>query len=107
MKPERTNHSFEDLNIPRLSKQLNPSHPLCLLAELVEWEELEEEFGVFYSEGNSRPPKPIRLMTGLLMLQHMSGLSNEQTVRHWVETLIGNTFAVLTFCSGSHPLILL
>jgi transposase, IS5 family len=85
MKPERTNHSFEDSNIPRLSKQLNPSHPLCLLAELVEWEELEEEFGAFYSEGNSRPPKPIRLMTGLLMLQHMAGFSDEQTVRHWVE----------------------
>ncbi len=85
MKPKPTNHSFEDPNIPRLSKQLNPSHPLCLLAELVEWEELEEEFGAFYSEGNSRPPKPIRLMTGLLMLQHMSGFSDEQTVRHWVE----------------------
>ena len=85
MKPKPTNHSFEDPNIPRLSKQLNPSHPLCLLAELVEWEELEEEFGTFYSEGNSRPPKPIRLMTGLLMLQHMSGFSDEQTVRHWVE----------------------
>ena len=24
-------------------------------------------------------------MTGLLMLQHMSGLSDEQTVRHWIE----------------------
>jgi transposase, IS5 family len=85
MKPKPTNHSFEDPNIPRLSKQLNPSHPLCLLAELVEWEELEEEFGAFYSEGNSRPPKPIRLMTGLLMLQHMSGFSDEQTIRHWIE----------------------
>ena len=85
MKPKPINHFFEDSNIPRLSKQLNPSHPLCLLAELVEWEELEEEFGTLYSEGNSRPPKPIRLMTGLLMLQHMSGLSDEQTVRHWIE----------------------
>lgn len=85
MKPKPTNHFFEDPNTPRLSKQLNPSHPLCVLADIVDWEELEEEFGAFYSEGNSRPPKPIRLMTGLLMLQHMSGLSDEQTVRHWVE----------------------
>ena len=85
MKPKPTNHSFEDPNIPRLSKQLNPSHPLCLLAELIDWEELEEELGSSYSEGNSRPPKPIRLMTGLLMLQHMSGFSDDQTVRHWVE----------------------
>jgi IS5 family transposase len=85
MKPKPTNHFFEDPNTPRLSKQLNPSHPLCLLAKLIDWNELEEEFGAFYSEGNSRPPKPIRLMTGLLMLQHMSGFSDEQTVRHWVE----------------------
>jgi transposase, IS5 family len=85
MKPIPTNHFFEDSNTPRLSRQLNPRHPLCLLAELVEWEELEEEFGTLYSEGNSRPPKPIRLMSGLLMLQHMSGFSDEQTVRHWVE----------------------
>jgi len=35
MKPEPANHFFEDPNIPRLSKQLNPSHPLCLLAELL------------------------------------------------------------------------
>ena len=61
MKPKPTNHFFEDSESPRLSKILNPRHELYMLAQMVEWEEFEEEFGVLYSEGNSRPPKPIRL----------------------------------------------
>jgi IS5 family transposase len=85
MKPKSTNHFFEDSESPRLSKILNPRHELYMLAQMVEWEELEEEFGALYSEGNSRPPKPIRLMVGLLMLQHMYGFSDEGVVKRWVE----------------------
>lgn len=85
MKPKSTNYFFENPETPRLSKILNPRHELYFLAEMIEWEEFEEAFGALYSEGNSRPPKPIRLMVGLLMLQHMYGFSDEGVVKRWVE----------------------
>lgn len=85
MKPKSTNNFSENSETPLLSKILNPRHELYILSEMIEWEEFEEAFGAFYSEGNSRPPKPIRLMVGLLMLQHMYGLSDEQVVRRWIE----------------------
>jgi transposase, IS5 family len=85
MKPKPTDHFFENSETPRLSKILNPRHELYILAEMIEWEEFEEAFGALYSEGNSRPPKPIRLMVGLLMLQHMYGFSDEGVVKRWVE----------------------
>jgi IS5 family transposase len=85
MKPKITNHFFEDSRTSRLADLLNPRHELYILSELIDWKEFEEAFGTLYSEGNSRPPKPIRLMVGLLMLQHMFGLSDEKVVKRWVE----------------------
>ena len=40
----------------------------------------EKEFGVHFAGYNRQPPKPIRLMVGLLMLQHMKNLSDEAVV---------------------------
>jgi IS5 family transposase len=85
MKPKITNHFFEDSNTPRLSDLLNPRHELYILSELIDWKAFEEAFGILYSDENSRPPKPIRLMVGLLMLQHMFGLSDEKVVKRWIE----------------------
>jgi transposase, IS5 family len=85
MKSKRNKNSSETLDSSRLSKILNPRHELYILNELTPWKEFEEAFGIFYSEGNGRPPKPVRLMVGLLMLQHMYGLSDEGVVRRWIE----------------------
>ncbi len=85
MKPKITNHFFEDSKTPRLSDLLNPRHELYILSELIDWKAFEEAFGMLYSDENSRPPKPIRLMVGLLMLQHMFGLSDEKVVKRWIE----------------------
>ncbi len=85
MKSNNPNHFFKDSEKYRLSKILNPRHELYILAELIDWKEFEEAFGLLYSEGIGRPPKPVRLMVGLLMLQHMYSLSDEGVVRKWVE----------------------
>ncbi len=42
-------------------------------------------FRGFFTSGPGQPPKPIRLMVGLLMLSHIAGLSEEATVAPWVE----------------------
>ena len=78
---DRQGNLFRNL----LSQQLNPKHPLFRLSQVIDWAVIEKEFGKFYKASPGHPPKPIRLMTGLLMLQHMEGLSDERVVELWVE----------------------
>jgi IS5 family transposase len=49
--------SLEDL--------LNSSHPLCELAERIEWQRFEAKCGVHFADHAGRPPLPTRLMVGL------------------------------------------
>jgi len=85
MRPQKIDTSQSELFKSRLSNQLNPKDPLLILAHQVNWSYFEEEFGSFYRPGPGQPPKPIRLMVGLMMLQHMNGLSDEQVVYQWVQ----------------------
>lgn len=67
-----------------LDETLNPKHPLFLLAGKVPWEDFENAFSAKYVN-HGRPGKPIRLMTGLLILKHMFNVSDERLVGLWVE----------------------
>ena len=68
---------------PTLAEQLNPKHPLYLLAHEIDWDYFEKEFFDFYSE-RGRPAHSIRLMTSLLILKAMYNLSDEKLVEeHW------------------------
>ena len=85
MKPLKTDTSQSELFKSRLSNQLNPRDPLFILTHQINWLFFEEEFGALYKDGSGHPPKPVRLMVGLMMLQHMNGLSDEQVVYQWVQ----------------------
>jgi len=85
MKPNKIDTSQSELFKSRLSTQLNPKDPLFILSHQINWSIFEKEFGAFYRAGPGQPPKPIRLMVGLMMLQHMHGLSDEQVVHQWVQ----------------------
>ena len=45
-----------------LADQLDQKHPLCVLADKIQWSVFEEAFKVHYSEKMGKPSKPIRLM---------------------------------------------
>ena len=68
----------------RLENILNHRHELYLLSGLISWELFEQEFGKLYAE-EGRPGIPIRLLVGLTYLSHALNLSDEETVRRWVE----------------------
>lgn len=85
MKAQKINTSQEDLFKTRLSSQLNPREPLFILSHQINWSLFEEAFGAHYAEGPGQPPKPIRLIVGLMMLQHMQGLSDDQVVVQWTQ----------------------
>ena len=65
-----------------LSHQLNPQHPLYLLARVIPWEKIEEAFAPLYGKVGL-PSHPIRKMAALLMLKHLYNLSDERVVAHW------------------------
>lgn len=88
MQPQKIDNSQEDLFLPRLSSILNPRHEMLTLEKMVPWDELSAEFSDCYSSNDKKggcPPKPVRLMIGLLLLQHMHNLSDELVVDRWCE----------------------
>jgi len=107
MRPKPLTTHQEDLFKSRLSNQLNPKHELFRLAALIPWVELESEFASIFDDKKAvgRPASPMRLIVGLLLLQHMHNLSDENVVRMWVEMATGSIFVVMTICNGSYPLI--
>jgi IS5 family transposase len=94
MKANKTDNSQGELFRDRLSNQINLRHELIQLSELINWEELEEKFGAINkdSEKGGQPPKPIRLMVGLVLLQNMHKISDEQAVRQWLENVYWQYF---------------
>jgi hypothetical protein len=83
--PQKIDQTQEDVSLHRLSCQLNPHHPLLILSAHIAWDVLDHEFSQKYQSEKGHPPKPVRLMCGLLMLQHLHGLSDDAVVRQWVE----------------------
>ncbi len=66
-------------------EQLNHKHPLYILSNKIDWDKFEKELKKHYHETMGRPAKPIRLMTGLLILKHIRNLSDESVVEQWQE----------------------
>jgi transposase, IS5 family len=75
----------ENLFQSRLDQQLDPKHPLFRLAQQIDWNYFEQEFGAFYSEEMGRPGAPTRLLVGLHYLKHTYDESDESVVEKWVE----------------------
>ena len=87
MRPEKSaqGEAQGELYQRRLSTLLNQSHPLKELAEAIDWEFFEREFGALYVEWKGRPGLPMRLMVGLHYLKHLYDVSDERAVAGFVE----------------------
>lgn len=68
-----------------LETMLDPKHSLFKLADMIVWSCFEKNFAPLFCADNGRPPKPIRLMVGLLMLKHLRNVSDEQVVAQFTE----------------------
>ena len=77
---------------------LNPRDTLLQLSHQIPWDHFEQEFATLFTPDLGHPPKPIRLIVGLLMLQHMEGLSDEQVVLQWERN-----FYWQAFCGYDQP----
>ena len=107
MKASRIDNRQEELFQPRLSGQLNQKNELMILSRMIPWDSLESEFSDLYQSNGSvggQPPKPIRLMIGILLLQHLHNLSDEQVVRGWVENPYWQHFCGYDFLQWEFPI---
>ncbi len=68
-----------------LEDMINLRHPLVRMAERIDWQQCEAQFGPYWCPDNGRPGHPIRLHAGLQMLKHMQGLSDRELLDQWVE----------------------
>jgi IS5 family transposase len=64
--------------------KLNENNRWLRIAELIPWEELEEEYAKRFSD-IGRPAKDAQLIIGLMLLKHMTGLSDEGLVEEVLE----------------------
>ena len=64
--------------------KLNESNRWLRIAELIPWEELESEYAKRFSDVG-RPGTDAQLVIGLLLLKHMTGLSDEGIVEEVLE----------------------
>jgi len=64
--------------------KLDENNRWLRIAELIPWEQLEEEYAKHFSDVG-RPAKDAHLVIGLLLLKHMTGLSDEGIVQDVLE----------------------
>ncbi len=67
-----------------LEKFINLKHELCVLSKHIDWDKIESDFSVYYSDFG-RPSVPIRRVIGLLLLKHIYNLSDEAIIDRWIE----------------------
>ncbi len=85
MKPRTPPSEQNDLFRARLVEMIDMRHELVKLAELIDWEVFDREWGGFFPSHTGRPATPSRLVAGLLYLQHAFALSDEAVVARWAE----------------------
>jgi IS5 family transposase len=104
MKPKKNHQNQGLLFQQRLSDELNPRHELYILAQLIDWEYFEKEFSVIFDKEKGAPAKPIRLIIGILMLQHMYDVSDERAIRVWIENPYWQYFCGYDYLQWKLPL---
>ena len=104
MKPKKINHRQGRFFEIRLSDQLDPNHGLIKLSKNIDWENIEEEIGNIFTSKKGRPPAPVRTIVGLLMLQHMFGISDESVVFNWVENPYWQYFCGYDYLQWKFPI---
>ena len=100
----KTTPSDPELFRSQLTQILNLDHPLCRLAESINWSVFEEHFGPLYHESKGRPAKPIRLLVGLTYLSRIYDVSDEGVVEGFLENPYWQYFCGFQYFQHRFPL---
>lgn len=67
-----------------LKNFINLKHELCVLSSQINWNSLEQDFSIYYTDFG-RPSIAIRTMIGLTLLRQIYNLSDEVVIDRWIE----------------------
>ena len=106
MKPQTPDDTPQgDLFRHRLDNIISMQHALVRLAERIDWDGMNRVLGDYYEDTVvGQPPKPTRLMAGLLYLKHTFALSDEELVARWVENAYWQYFCGETYFQHEPPI---
>ncbi len=86
MKAQPIKHdSTPDLFRSQLTSIMNPDHELCHLSKLINWNNLDEKFGLLFESPHGTRATPTRLIVGLFYLKAIYHVSDEDLVQRWME----------------------
>jgi transposase, IS5 family len=106
MKPKKppSENRQADLFRVELTRIVDPAHGLVKLANVVEWNRLDELFGSTYCPDTGRPAVSTRLMVALHYLKYTYNLSDEDVVESWVENPYHQYFSGMQFFEHEAPI---
>jgi len=87
-----------------LVEMINLKHPLVKLADVMDWELIENAFGAHFASTTGRPALSPRLVAGLLYLQHAYDCSDEEIVNTWMENPYVQYFTGDTYFQTEAPM---
>jgi IS5 family transposase len=85
--------SFENFFLP-FGGKLSRDNRWIKLAELIPWEDLEDDFASQFCMGFGAPAKPFRMALGALIMKARQGLTDEELVEQFKENPIFNSSSV-------------
>ncbi len=107
MKPKNPNEgerSQLQLFQARLDSQLNPDHPLFVLAGLIDWNRFDQAYATLFCPDNGAPALPTRLMVALEYLKYIYNLSDEELVARRLENPYRQYFCGEDYFRTNFPL---
>jgi IS5 family transposase len=106
MKPKESpsNNQQGDLFRVELSRIIDVRHGLVRLSNAVDWDRLNNVFGVTYCPDHGRPGVSTRLMVSLHYLKYTHNLSDEDIVSAWVENPYWQYLSGMKFFEHEPPI---
>lgn len=77
-------------------QSLSPSNRWVQMAELVPWDEMAKVFFDHLSDRHGRPSVDLRVILGALLVKHIEGLSDEDTITYIQENIYAQYFVGLS-----------
>ena len=77
-------------------QKLSPENRWVRMAELVPWDKMAEVFFSCLSTDQGRPTVDLRIILGALMVKHIEGLSDEDTIQYIQENIYAQYFVGLS-----------
>lgn len=103
MKWRKPNQPTQPAGAMPLRNMLDPQHSLYLLAEAINWQIFDEQFGSLYADSIGRPALSTRLMVALHYIKHLYDLSDDRVLAGFLENPYWQFFCGMEYFQHKLP----